>query len=75
MPRPSEARIEEIREENRLSGGDPMLTDLLAVIDALRIERNFLVGYISGTPGWTDKHPEEVLDWARAEAQKEAPDA
>jgi len=48
---------------------------LIAVIDALRAERNFLAGYISGTPGWTDKHPEEVLDWARAEAQKEAPDA
>ncbi len=34
----SKKRLEEIREENRLSGGDPFLTDLLAEIDALTAE-------------------------------------
>jgi hypothetical protein len=21
------------------------------------------IGYISATPGWSDKHPQEALDW------------
>jgi len=30
-----------------------------------------LAGLASGLPGWSDKHRQEVLDWAKAEVGKE----
>ena len=39
-------------------------------IAALRSERFRLLGYISGTPGWSDKHPEEVVKWWEANDPK-----
>lgn len=31
---------------------------------------NLAAGYISATPGWTDRHPMDAYDWLIAEAER-----
>jgi len=40
------------------------------MIEELESQLRFAAGYISATEGFTDKHPEEVLDWIKDEWQK-----
>lgn len=37
--------------------------------ESLRTALRIAAGYISATPGFTDKHPMEVLDWLMTEAE------
>lgn len=37
------------------------------IIEELEAKLRFAAGYISSTRGFTDKHPQEVLDWINKE--------
>ncbi len=42
---------------------DKWISELLNKIETLERRLSFAAGYISATPEWSDKHPNDVLKW------------
>lgn len=50
---------------------DVYISDLHDRINKLEQQLRFAAGYISATPQWSNKHPEEVLQWVKSLGEPE----